>query len=275
MVHPLESVRHHQPRGAEQPDAIDGQGGHLLRMLGEGQVGVDPRRQRPRAAQPAHLRSGRHGRSNGGGRCAFGHGALGPVDSDQLPVAEHRRRVAGAHDRRNPSSRRCMAGWHVMPPPSVTMAAARRMVGTQSGLVIGATRTSPAWSRSPWSGDCNTRTTPEARPARPRPDEQRPQFGRRCSGGGADGRDRPRSAPGRSFRPPWPTRCPGASRSAPRRRVRSGPTRGSRRRRGPGGRPRSWSSSTRSSWPCLTRGRSRSTGSRPGRADRGPSFDTT
>ncbi len=99
-----------------------------------------------------------------------------------------------------PSSRDTMAAWHVIPPPSVTTAAARRMTGTQSGLVIGATNTSPACSRSAWSGVRSTRTTPAARPAdaaRPRtrtapnsdpPDPSAP------SGGGAPGSKAPPTA---------------------------------------------------------------------------------
>lgn len=58
-----------------------------------------------------------------------------------------------------------MAAWQVMPPPSVTRAAARRMVGTQSGLVMGATRISPVTSCSPSRGSASTRTSPLARPA--------------------------------------------------------------------------------------------------------------
>ena len=35
-----------------------------------------------------------------------------------------------------PSSRETIAAWHVMPPESVAIAAARRINGTQSGAVI-------------------------------------------------------------------------------------------------------------------------------------------
>jgi hypothetical protein len=45
------------------------------------------------------------------------------------------------------SSRETMAAWHVMPPESVTIAAARRISGTQSGAVMCVTSTSPAASR--------------------------------------------------------------------------------------------------------------------------------
>ena len=68
------------------------------------------------------------------------------------------------------SSRLTIAAWQVMPPESVTMPAARRMVGTQSGEVIGATKTSPACSCAPWSGVLSTRTLPLATPGEaPRP----------------------------------------------------------------------------------------------------------
>jgi hypothetical protein len=63
-----------------------------------------------------------------------------------------------------PSSRATIAAWQVMPPPSVTTAAARRMAGTQSGLVIRATSTSPSRSRAPSSGEPSTRTSPDAEP---------------------------------------------------------------------------------------------------------------
>ena len=42
-----------------------------------------------------------------------------------------------------PSSRATMAAWQVLPPWSVTMAAAVFITGSQSGLVAGATSTSP------------------------------------------------------------------------------------------------------------------------------------
>ena len=46
-----------------------------------------------------------------------------------------------------PSSRETIAAWQVMPPESVTIAAARRMSGTQSGEVMCVTSTSPSRSR--------------------------------------------------------------------------------------------------------------------------------
>ena len=51
-----------------------------------------------------------------------------------------------------------------MPPPSVTSAAARRIVGTQSGLVMVATRTSPSANWLPSDGADSTRTRPVAIP---------------------------------------------------------------------------------------------------------------
>ena len=43
-----------------------------------------------------------------------------------------------------PSSRAMIAAWQVRPPRLVTMAAARFMIGSQSGSVMSATSTSPA-----------------------------------------------------------------------------------------------------------------------------------
>ena len=62
------------------------------------------------------------------------------------------------------SSRPTIAAWHVTPPPSVTSAAARRMVGTQSGLVMLATRTSPLTRLGPSAVLRRMRTGPVATP---------------------------------------------------------------------------------------------------------------
>ena len=59
------------------------------------------------------------------------------------------RRVPTTHGTR--SSRLTIAAWQVMPPPSVTSAAARRMAGTQSGVVMRATRISPGCSSAAWA----------------------------------------------------------------------------------------------------------------------------
>ncbi len=61
-----------------------------------------------------------------------------------------------------PSSRETIAACDVIPPASVTMAAARRISVTQSGDVKCATSTAP-WS-SPSSGRASTRTGPDAVP---------------------------------------------------------------------------------------------------------------
>lgn len=70
-----------------------------------------------------------------------------------------------------------MAAWQVRPLP-MTIAAARRIVGTQSGDVIGATRISPAWSSAPTSGVGSTRTIPLATPGEGVP---RVVMGRVCT----------------------------------------------------------------------------------------------
>ena len=63
-----------------------------------------------------------------------------------------------------PSSRDTMAACDVMPPASVTIAAARRISGTQSGVVIDATSTSPFSSVLVLEDDVSTRTGPVATP---------------------------------------------------------------------------------------------------------------
>ena len=63
-----------------------------------------------------------------------------------------------------PSSRLTIAAWQVVPPLSVTSAPARRITGTQSGFVIGATRISPPSSSRPSLGERRTRTLPDTRP---------------------------------------------------------------------------------------------------------------
>src|SRR6185369_818420 len=54
-----------------------------------------------------------------------------------------------------------------MPPLSVTMAAARRITGTQSGEVISATSTSPSRNWSSSAGERRMRARPLARPGEP------------------------------------------------------------------------------------------------------------
>ena len=62
-----------------------------------------------------------------------------------------------------PSSRATIAAWQVMPPESVTIAAARRIIGTQSGAVMRATSTSPS-ARSAAVREETMRTGPLAEP---------------------------------------------------------------------------------------------------------------
>ena len=65
-----------------------------------------------------------------------------------------------------PSSRETIAAWQVMPPESVTIAAARRISGTQSGAVMCATSTSPSPSSPASASEVTTRTRPAAEPGR-------------------------------------------------------------------------------------------------------------
>ena len=59
-----------------------------------------------------------------------------------------------------PSSRLTIAACEVRPPWSVTIAAARFMIGTQSGSVISVTRTEPSTKRSMSFGLSMTQTRP-------------------------------------------------------------------------------------------------------------------
>ena len=61
-----------------------------------------------------------------------------------------------------PSSRLTMAAWLVGPPWSVTMPAARFMMGTQSGSVISVTRMAPSRNRAMSAALRMTQTVPGA-----------------------------------------------------------------------------------------------------------------
>ena len=63
-----------------------------------------------------------------------------------------------------PSSRLTIAACAVLPPRSVTIAAARFIAGTKSGVVISATRTSPCFTLSIWEASGTIFTAPEAMP---------------------------------------------------------------------------------------------------------------
>ena len=55
-----------------------------------------------------------------------------------------------------------MAAWQVRPPRLVTMAAAVFITGSQSGVVVSATSTSPGWKDESWCASVTTRTRPVA-----------------------------------------------------------------------------------------------------------------
>ena len=59
-----------------------------------------------------------------------------------------------------PSSRAMIAAWQVRPPRLVTIAEARFMIGSQSGSVMSATRTSPVSKAAIWSIEVRIRTLP-------------------------------------------------------------------------------------------------------------------
>ncbi len=61
-----------------------------------------------------------------------------------------------------PSSRLTMAACEVLPPWSVTMAAAIFMTGSQSGVVLTDTKTSPGRKVDSWPSSVMTRTFPDA-----------------------------------------------------------------------------------------------------------------
>ena len=135
------------------------------------------------------------------------------------------------------------------------------MTGTQSGLVIGATRTSPGSSSVALARRaCSTRTVPGDDAGRRRrgrapavgPGRRRARLPVRARRR-AERRDRARLHEEDRRRPRSPTRCPGACRSAPRPAARAGR-----------GRATSSSVSTRG------RGRGRRRGRCAGRAPSGP-----
>ena len=136
-MHPLQGVGHHE-LGTQQPHAVDRQGGHLLGVLGEGQVDVDLRGERHRGRR-VRPRAGAAGTERGHRRRPTAPSVTVPWAPSTVTSSPSRSTVVALRaptTAGTPSSRETMAAWQVMPPPSVTMAAARRMVGTQSGLVM-------------------------------------------------------------------------------------------------------------------------------------------
>ena len=150
-----------------------------------------------------------------------------------MPVALSAPTMAGM-----PSSRATMAAWQVRPPRSVTMAAAFFITGSQSGLVVSATSTSPGWkaARSRVLGDDAHGAAGDLLADG--------AAGRRTGGAAlerigfemparAGGTPRSRAAPARCRARrrarPWPIRCPWARHA--RRGGSSGPRCGSRSRR--------------------------------------------
>ena len=137
-----------------------------------------------------------------------------------------------------PSSRETIAAWQVMPPESVTIAAARRISGTQSGAVMWVTSTSPSRSSPASASDGSPAPVRPRCPARRRGRATAPGRRRGPWPGSGSGR---RGSPGGTAasrlrrRRRTPTRCPGARRSglvAARARRSAAPP----RRRGPAGR---------------------------------------
>ena len=85
------------------------------------------------------------------------HDTVTTSPSGTLVVASPAPTTAGM-----PSSRAMIAAWQVRPPRFVTIAAAVFITGSQSGVVVSDTSTSPGWKSDRWA-TCSIRlTTPEA-----------------------------------------------------------------------------------------------------------------
>ena len=167
-VHAAERVGEHE-LGPQQADAVDGLGGDLLGVVGDGQVHVEPggerlggARRRATAAAPRRAaRSWRRDR-------ARVDRAPGAVDGDELAVVEHRWwRCAAPTTQGTPSSRRDDRG----------VAGHAAAVGDDAPRRGGSWAPSPGWSsarrapRRPGAGRrpsarARTRTRPEATPLR-------------------------------------------------------------------------------------------------------------
>ncbi len=177
----VERLDRHQ-LGAQEPDAVDFERRGALRLRGLGEVDQQLRggdgsygaHDLPSAISPAArtrritvLRDER-GREVWGG--AVQHHAVGGVDGHELSVAQRARGVAGSRDARDAElarDDRRVAGHatgvgHDRGGP--------RIRGTQSGVVMCATNTSPVAKASVSRGSSMSRTRPLADPgAAPRP----------------------------------------------------------------------------------------------------------
>ena len=124
---------------AGQPHAVVREGGQAEGLIGIADVEHDPVRGR---GNPASVELARRE----GERAPY-TAPVSPSAQDTVTVSPSarlasRRSVPTTHG--TPSSRLTIAAWHVRPPRSVTMAAARFITGSQSGSVMAATSTSPA-----------------------------------------------------------------------------------------------------------------------------------
>ena len=169
----LPDVRREDELDPEEPDALHRELGVLGRLLRDPDVDVDL------GGRDRHARDGVRraalaaARRRGGRRRRLALSSLEPgVDRAGLPVDGDLElpsaiilvafRVPTTHG--TPSSRDTMAAWQVIPPSSVTIAAARVIAGTMSGVVIVVTRTSPARSSSISAALSRSRATPPAIP---------------------------------------------------------------------------------------------------------------
>ncbi len=261
------------------PTPSTGNRGDLLGVLGEGQVDVEPRREGTGAAGARLLRRRGHSRRRDHrGRDPFGDRPLGAVDGDELAVAQHGRGVARAHHgRARPArARRWRRG---------RSCRHRRSRGRRRGAWLAPSRgwsSAPRGPRRPAAGRPRRVTAARARPRRPVP--RRPPGPARAACPARPPRQAPRRRPrpssvatarGRCGHRPWPTPCPGTSRSGPRRPTRCAPARRRPRRTSTRRPPSAASSSTR--WSSPSGPRTILKNCVPTRAcnSRGPSLDTT
>ena len=112
-VHALQGVGYHE-LGPQEADAVDGEGGDLLGVLGDGEVDVEPRGREPggRRSDDSAAVAGAAGvtaRLRSVWRGSLVDVALGPVDSHDLAVAQHRGGVLVPTTHGTPSSRETIA----------------------------------------------------------------------------------------------------------------------------------------------------------------------
>ncbi len=164
-MHVVERLEHHE-LGAQQPDAIDVACRDLRGPLRLGEIDVESRRGDEGAAQrmPRMRATPATACLNVGAPLVRSTTVPAPPSTvTTFPSTSARVASCAPTMHGSPSSRATIAACDVMPPASVTIAAARRMIGTQSGDVMRVTSISPACIADSSLGDSRTRTAPIAR----------------------------------------------------------------------------------------------------------------